>query len=303
MKDFMKSVVVLTVICLVVAGAVAMTYEYTKPIIAQNSQAGADAAKLEVLSGADSFEEVELTDVEGLISIYKAKNGAGYVALTESKGFGGPMNVMTGISAEGLVTGVKLLDNTETQGLGTRVGEADHTAKFVGKDMNLDVEAVSGATISSNAFKKAVSIAFAGYGKLAGVDVPVTEEPAEVDQKTTIFPDEELVPAQLAGFEEVYTTASGGTVIVYPTKGYEDHPMDVIVGLKADGTIAGVRLGKNEQTPGIGTQCADAAYTDQYVGRTDTMDLDAVSGATVTSDAFRKAVKEVLAAYQAAKGE
>lgn len=302
-KDFIKPVVVLTVICLVVAGVLAYTYEFTAPIIAQGAQAEADASKLELLPEADSFEEIELSDIDGLISIHKAKNGAGYVTLSAAQGFGGLVNVMTGITADGKITGVKLMENQETPNLGTKVGDAAYTEQYIGKDMNLEgIEAVTGATVSSKAFAKAVNIAFVAYGKVAGVEVEMPEEPEEVDPLTTIFPEEELVPAEMAGFEEAYTTASGGVVIVWPTKGYEDKPMDVIVGLNPDGTIAGVRLGENEQTPGIGTMCAEPSYTDQYIGRTDTKDLDAVSGATVTSDAFRKAVREVLEAYSAAKG-
>lgn len=301
-KDFVKPVAVLTAICLIVAGVLAFTYEFTAPIIAQGAASEADAAKLELLPDADSFEEVDLTDVDGLVSIHQAKNGAGYVVVSAATGFKGLLNVMTGITADGLITGVKLMENQETPNLGTKVGDEAYTSQFVGKDMNLDgVELITGATISSKAFNKAVNIAFVAYGKVAGVEVEMPEEPEEVDPLTTVFPGEELVPTDIEGFEEAYT-AESGVVVVWPTTGYEDKPMDVIVGFNPDGTIAAVRLGKHEQTPGIGTKCADPSYTDQYIGRTDTKDLDAVSGATVTSDAFRKAVKQVLEAYSAAKG-
>ena len=47
-------------------------------------------------------------------------SGNGYAFKVKDKGFGGVYNVMVGIGNDGNITGVKLLDNTETPGLGSK---------------------------------------------------------------------------------------------------------------------------------------------------------------------------------------
>ena len=54
-KESVIPAVVLTVICVVITGALALTYNTTKPIIDLAAQKEADAARIEVLSGADGF--------------------------------------------------------------------------------------------------------------------------------------------------------------------------------------------------------------------------------------------------------
>ena len=83
---------------------------------------------------------------------------------------------MVGIGSDGLITGTEVLVNNETQGLGSRVSEHDFMDQYIGKDSTLEgVQAISGTTISSNAFSNAVKTAYQIYGELAGVEVAGTE--------------------------------------------------------------------------------------------------------------------------------
>ena len=80
MKDFLKPVLVLTLICLVISAALAFTNEKTAPVIEQAAQAKADAARKEVLPKADEFTKLELSGLPSTVTaVYKANNGAGYV--------------------------------------------------------------------------------------------------------------------------------------------------------------------------------------------------------------------------------
>jgi electron transport complex protein RnfG len=56
-----------------------------------------------------------------------------------------------------MITNIKILEQSETPGLGTKVGEEFFLEQFRGKDSIEGVEAISGATISSEAMKRAVS--------------------------------------------------------------------------------------------------------------------------------------------------
>ena len=58
-KDYIRSAVVLCVICAIISGALAVTYGATKNIIAEGETRKADEARAEVLRQADSFEKLE----------------------------------------------------------------------------------------------------------------------------------------------------------------------------------------------------------------------------------------------------
>lgn len=112
-KEILKPTLILAVIATVVTALLVLTNGVTKDKIAELQAKAEDEAKLAVLPDADGFEEKE---VDGQV-YYEATNGAGYVFSTSSKGYGGPVVVMTGISADGEVTGVKLTSQNETPGL------------------------------------------------------------------------------------------------------------------------------------------------------------------------------------------
>ena len=293
-KESVIPAVVLTVICVVITGALALTYNTTKPIIDLAAQKEADAARIEVLSGADGFEKLDTSGMEGVVDAYKATNGAGYVFTTTAKGYGGALNVMTGIKADGTIDKVKLMDNDETPGLGSRTGEAEYTDQYIGKDASLDgVTAISGATISSTAFKSAVTTAFQAYGQLAGVDVGI-EEPKSPEEQ--IFPETELTEISLEGAERAYQAEDKGWLIVILAQGYSDasRPMEVYTGIGPDGKIVGVALGANDETPGLGAKVGEEEYTSQYVGKDNLDGIVSISGATESSTGFHKAVQAAL---------
>jgi electron transport complex protein RnfG len=79
-----------------------------------------------------------------------------------STGYGGPIVLLVGVDTkEGKITGLKVLEHQETPGLGSNVAEAGFLSQFLGKSLESpfrvgeDVQAVSGATISSRAVARA----------------------------------------------------------------------------------------------------------------------------------------------------
>jgi electron transport complex protein RnfG len=175
-KELIMPPLVLTIICLVVTAALVFTYQFTKPYIEAATAAAANAARSEVFPGEFTFEEQDSAalNMEGLVDLYLAKDAAGNevgcVITAAAKGFNGLVNVMVGIDSEGAITGVKLMDHGETPGLGTKTGEPDFTSQFQGKTVDSlnEVVSISGATITSTAFRNAVDIAMAAYQAVAG---------------------------------------------------------------------------------------------------------------------------------------
>lgn len=163
--QIIKPIIVLTVICIVVSGLLAVTNSATAPVIEANNKAIADQARIELLPDADSFTQVEYTDPEGIITeVYEADNGAGYVISGAASGYGGALPVMIGIKADGTITMIKVMDNSETPGVGKKTQDPAFTDQFEGKDAGLSgVSTISGATISSTAALKVVNGAFTAF--------------------------------------------------------------------------------------------------------------------------------------------
>jgi Na+-translocating ferredoxin:NAD+ oxidoreductase subunit G len=169
-NEFLKPIVVLVVICLVTSTLLAVTNSVTAPIIAEKAQGAAGEARRALLPDADKFVPVEGVDIPGVTDVYKAENGAGVVITAEASGYGGPVPVMVAFGADGSIAAVKFLENSETPGLGQKVLEEGFGAQFSGKaaqPMTLaDIDAISGATISSTAAVNAINSAIAAYGQV-----------------------------------------------------------------------------------------------------------------------------------------
>ncbi len=171
-QDFVKPILVLTVICLFISAALAFTNQKTAPIIEEAERIKAEQARKEVLQDADSFTLVEITGAPSTVSeIYKAENGAGYVVVLTTKGYGGDIKLICGIDKDGKITDTNTLSQSETKGLGTKITQPEFRGQFNGKDSSLEgVEAISGATISSKPYINAIKDAFAAYEIAKGAE-------------------------------------------------------------------------------------------------------------------------------------
>lgn len=169
-KAFIKSIVVLTVICLVISGALAVVNSFTAPIITAAAAERENANRQLVLPSAVSFEQLSVDNLpDAITSAYKGIDAsgqtAGYVFTAGGKGFDGTILVMTAIGTDGKIVQVATIDVTsETATLGGQTAKESYTSQYTGKDAALDgVDAISGATITSTAYESCVQAAFAAY--------------------------------------------------------------------------------------------------------------------------------------------
>lgn len=294
-KDFVLPPLVLTVIAGVTTAALVLTEGVTTPIIEEQQAAAADAARVAVLPEADSFTQCTVEEMpEGGIDAYQADNGAGYVITAEAKGYGGQLRVMVGIGSDGLITGTEVLVNNETQGLGSRVSEHDFMDQYIGKDSTLEgVQAISGTTISSNAFSNAVKTAYQIYGELAGVEVAGTErEPISDEVKAQLFPNvTEFQRYAVDG--EAYRAGDEGTIIVTSNAGFAGN-VTTAIGFDANGAVSGVVFTESSETEGYGAQYTQSSWIEAQVGKTSAGEISAISGSTVTYEALTKNFTEAF---------
>ena len=287
-KEFAMPPLVLTVIAAVVTGALVATESVTTPIIEQQAAAAADAARAVVLPSADSFTLVTVDEMpEGGVDIYEANNGTGYVVTAQAKGYGGMLKVMVGIDSNGLISGTEVLENNETQGLGSKVSEHAFMDQYIGKDSTLEgIETISGTTISSNAFSKAVQNAYQVYGVAAGVEVAGTQrDPITDEVKAELFPN--VTSFQKYAVEgEAYKAGDEGYIVVTSNAGFAGD-VTTAIGFDLNGAITGVVFTETSETQDYGEQYTRASWKDAQVGKTSADELDLISGATVTYDALK----------------
>ena len=161
MKENIKSVVVLTAICLVVDVLLAYTNSITAPIIEANKAAKASGSLLEVMPEATGFENITetLANLPATVKeVHKEASGLGHVMIlgTTTQFSSDEMGITVAIGADGKISNVLLTGYYESKDFG-----ADYPATYIGQDSALGgVDTVAGTTFSSTAFKDAITDAF-----------------------------------------------------------------------------------------------------------------------------------------------
>ncbi len=167
MRNIVKLSLTLLIITAVSAGALSFTNNITKEIIQEKALEANKVYMEEILPDADDFAMVEGLNEDNVEEAYEAFKGgstSGYIVKTKTSGYGGDVIMLTGINIDGTIAGTRVSSHKETAGLGSRIEEADFTSQFEGlsadKDLALDsdIDAVSGATVSSKAAIDGVNI-------------------------------------------------------------------------------------------------------------------------------------------------
>ena len=302
-QDFIKPTLVLAVICLVISFALAKTYSITQPIIDRLAIETANAARAEVLPGASDFEQLTVANMpEGGLDAYRATDGSGYVITTAWKGYGGTIKVMFGMDANGVITGAKVLENSETAGLGTKACDPKHMVQYTGKTVDTlgEVNAVGGATVSSTAIMNAAKAAYRVYNEVGGEGAAAPQRaPAKEETLRAIYPDaQEFIPLDME--VEAYRVEGKEHIVVISEPSFHD---DIVaaVGFAEDGTITGVALDYINENPDYGMKVARPEYLEQFIGKTSADEVASISGATSSSDVLKKAINKAVAAHPAAQ--
>lgn len=182
-KDIFKTALPLVLICVVISASLGLTNELTKGPIAQLALEKEMAARQEVLPQAVVFEVIEGMDTEfanyAAFDAYGKK--IGYVITTAASGYGGKVQIMTGITTDGSVSGVSVLSQSETVGLGANCEKESFRDQFVGKipqngyvvykngsaSVDGGIQAMTSATITTSAVVSAVNSAVNIYKTIA----------------------------------------------------------------------------------------------------------------------------------------
>ena len=194
-KYIIKLTVTLLLCCLVVAAALGGVNAITKDKIAAINWEIPVTAMKAVVADPDSTEFSEaLENTEAMTaaaasaggtldSVYEVLVGgenAGYAIKVVASGSQGSIEMMVGVDGEGAVTGVSIVDNAETAGIGSKVMNNEPLSsgtgvldQFIGKSaadgalaVGTNVDAISGATVSTKGVTTGVNAALAVAGAI-----------------------------------------------------------------------------------------------------------------------------------------
>lgn len=171
-----KSAIALTVICAVVSILLAVTNSITSPIIKKQENAAVNESLAVVFPEGEDFVLVtELSQYElpeTITEVYSEKSG-GYVFKMTTAGYGTNFVLMCGINKDGVVTGATYISSNETLGAEKEYGNTlkDKTIETID-----NVETISGATRTTDAYKSAVKDALNSFTILNGGTVDLRDE-------------------------------------------------------------------------------------------------------------------------------
>lgn len=199
MSKIIKDCAILFVITLIAGLVLGGVYEITKDPIAKQEEAAKQEAYKQVFSDAQAFEATEGVSTEAaqqavvasgdtattinevLAAVDADKNVIGYVfSVTNPEGYGGDIQLSVGIKSDGTLNGYEVLSISETAGLGMKATEADFKDQFKGKQAEKlevvktgakeeqQVDAISGATITSTAVTKEINACLAYVNSVKG---------------------------------------------------------------------------------------------------------------------------------------
>lgn len=194
-KDYVaaaKDALVLIIITLVAGLCLGGIYELTKEPIAHQKELAITESCKAVFPDEEGFTPVAsfvLSDavISETLAAELKQNGitvgniytaltadgslAGYaIEVTSAEGYGGNIRIMCGISADGTLRGISILEIGETAGLGMRaesvivpqihnLNVAEITYTKTGKTSEDEIDAISGATITTKAFVNMINAA------------------------------------------------------------------------------------------------------------------------------------------------
>ena len=170
-KELVLPVIVLVVICLVCSALLAVLNDITAPIIAENTQAETLAAYVSVLpegTTTDSMTAIDGLTTANVQGAVRTADGSVAVKAAASGYSGKDVTVYVAFDGEGAVSNISIDASTQTTGIGSKVADDSFASGFLGWNggevsNGSPVDALSGATYSSNAVFSAVNAAIDCY--------------------------------------------------------------------------------------------------------------------------------------------
>ncbi len=210
----------LVFICMAVALMLSAVNLLTKDIIAANAAAEKQNAVFAIFPEADGASLYEKTGTEEVYLALRNNELVGCCIGLSENGFGGAISLLVGLDTNGAVSGIEIISMSETPGIGSKAKNDSFLSRYKGSEpfvIGENLDAISGATITSRAITRAVNRALEiplDFTKMAsgmGLSVHTAAEtktaepvPEEKPAETTAAP----VPAETTAAPETTETTA-----------------------------------------------------------------------------------------------
>jgi electron transport complex protein RnfG len=312
--QMLKLGLILAIYCIVGCVGLAFVYNSTSKVIAQRQADDLQAGLKEVFPTASSFESTDKVKSPNEKIIFEeaftAKSSSGTQGIAvkvQGPSYGGATTLLVGVSVNGTITGVKVLENKDTPGLGANaasptyyVNKATKTTfpgQFTGKkltdafEVKKDVIAITSATITSRSITGIVQAVGKAASEALGVAQSTGVQPVDMvpgaDAARAATSPAVSTNSDVTILETYAATKSGkvvGAVAKAESKGYEGK-ITGYVGVSTDGVITGVSFVSSTDTPGLGDQVLKSSFMKQFVGLKATDPITVGSGVTAITGA------------------
>lgn len=184
MNETLKLGLILFIITAVSAGVLAVSNDVTSVAIEEQAIILNDNARREVFKDADEFKAIEdemLEDIKEnkpeVKEIYEALDSSGniigYTISLDTKGYGGNIELLVGVSTDSKVAGIKVLNHGETPGLGAKSAEPEFQDRFLDKSAESELTVVKEETTSENEVQAISSATITSKGVVSGVNLAI----------------------------------------------------------------------------------------------------------------------------------
>ncbi|MCX7995293.1 MAG: FMN-binding protein [candidate division WOR-3 bacterium] len=291
MSDRLKHHIIFITFLTISILAVTISNFYFSPLIARTALNG-ELSIFKSLIDADEF--MSLIPDTLWQALDSARAHKGYILKVWPEGYIGKIPITVGIDKNNKITGVYIAGADEgfkeTPGLGSMVRERKFLNQFKGKEITRislkkdggEIDAISGATISSRAVCEGIKKGFEKYSKFF-------EQGQKSDVKKDIFPNadnfSEIVKDTL--WYALSNSETLGIVFSGWTIGYLD-TIKYLAGLNRQKNIEKVIITYSKETEGIGERIREEEFLNKF--RTGVPDV--ISGATISSEALIKSIKQ-----------
>ena len=163
----MKKTIFIPAIVILCAAAIlfGLTFGLQKVAIAKTEAEHLKIMQTLLPGSSDFILEPYTGEDANIRSVHKAE-GYGYVIETVTAGYAGDIRMLIGVSKDGKVTGLVVREMSETAGLGLNaLNDTDFLAQFLNTEgdaeVGTNVDAITGATVTSKAITRCVKSAVA----------------------------------------------------------------------------------------------------------------------------------------------
>lgn len=156
----LKYSLIVSVFAFFAALIIGIVYQFTEPKISDN-KINVENQSIILVAGekAKTFKRVQEEDYNYVVVYNEDEDQIGYVLKVTKRGYSSDIKMLVGLDQQLNIIGLKILEQTETPGLGSRIEESNFLKQFINKNaekMDLtkdegDIDAITGATISSRA--------------------------------------------------------------------------------------------------------------------------------------------------------